>query len=52
MRRGSRWGCDGYGDLRFSIYPKCHEIMSFIDRNGRAGEGSMMNIMNQAAKAS
>ena len=52
MRGGSRWECDGYGDSRFPIYPKRHEMMSFIDWNERAGEGSIMNIMNQAAKAS
>lgn len=40
-----------YGDLRFSIYPKCPEMISFIDWNGRAGECSRTNIIHQAAKA-
>ena len=39
-------------DDLFSIYPKSPEMIRVIDRNERAVEGSMTNIINQAAKAS
>ena len=39
------------GDFVF-IYPKSPEVTRAIDRIERAGEGSMTNVIDRAAKAS